>query len=226
MLKAIAIDDETLALEVVKAHAQKVSYLQLLQTFTNPLEGLEYLKSNPVDLLFLDIKMPDLSGLELKTLIPKNILVIFTTAYSEHAVKGFELDVLDYLLKPFSLSRFIQACDKALQLKKLRNYGTPDDYIFVKSGNGDVKVTFSELIYCESKGNYLHFELKNSSFASRMTLKDLLTLLPPYFIQCHRSFVINKHLVDRIEPNAITVFGKTIPVGSKYMVDAYKRLAL
>lgn len=161
MLKAIAIDDEALALEVIKSHAKKVPYLQLLQTFTNPLEGLEYLQTNPVDVLFLDIKMPDLNGIEVKTLIQKNILVIFTTAYSEHAVKGFELDALDYLLKPFGLSRFIQACDKALQLQKLRKTDYGMNYIFVKSGNGDIKVTFSELIFCESKGNYLHFELKN-----------------------------------------------------------------
>ncbi|MFN3803418.1 LytR/AlgR family response regulator transcription factor, partial [Belliella pelovolcani] len=113
MLTAIAIDDEPMALEVVKAHASKVPFLELKEIFTDAIKALEYLKTNQVNLIFLDIKMPDISGLELATLIPKDTMIVFTTAYSEHAVKSFELDAIDYLLKPFNLSRFLKSCQKA-----------------------------------------------------------------------------------------------------------------
>ncbi len=113
MLSAIAIDDESMALEVIKSHASKVPFLELRETFTDAIQALEYLKANPVQLIFLDINMPDISGTDVAALVPKETLVIFTTAYSDYAVKGFELDALDYLLKPFSLSRFLKACQKA-----------------------------------------------------------------------------------------------------------------
>ncbi|MGY6523253.1 MAG: LytR/AlgR family response regulator transcription factor [Mongoliitalea sp.] len=217
MLKAIAIDDESLALEVIKSHASKVSYLELLHTFTNPLEGLEYLKSNPVDVLFLDIKMPDLNGLELKSLLPKDILVIFTTAYSEHAVIGFELDALDYLLKPFNLSRFIKACDKALETYQLKNpVKSSSEHIFIKSGNEEIRVKFDDLVFCEAKGNYVHFELTQGSFLSRMTFKEAEGMLPDHFIKCHRSFVVNSSLIEKVEKQQVQVMGRLIPIGNNF----------
>ena len=113
MLKAIAIDDERMALEVIKSHASKVPFITLEAAFSDGIQGLEYHSNNPVDLIFLDINMPDISGIDLMAMLPEATMVIFTTAYSEFAVKGFELNALDYLLKPFSLSRFLQACQKA-----------------------------------------------------------------------------------------------------------------
>ncbi|GHB24027.1 LytR/AlgR family response regulator transcription factor [Mongoliitalea lutea] len=225
MLRAIAIDDESLALEVIKSHAQKVSYLNLLQTFTNPLEGLEYLKSNSVDILFLDIKMPDLNGLELKSLLSKDIMVIFTTAYSEHAVIGFELEALDYLLKPFSLSRFIKACDKALETYRLKNpIKTSFEHVFIKSGNEEIRVKFDELVFCEAKGNYVHFELIHGSFISRMTFKEAESILPTQFLKCHRSFIINSILIEKVEKQLVTVKGRTIPIGNNYSEEFYLQI--
>src|SRR5687768_9068721 len=124
-MKAIAIDDEPMALEVVRSHAAKVPYLELVACFTDAFKALEYLQNEPVDLLLLDIKMPDISGLEFMTSLQKKPMIIFTTAYSEHAVTSFELDAVDYLLKPFSLPRFIKACNKAHELLQLRGSAAP-----------------------------------------------------------------------------------------------------
>ena len=118
MLKAIAIDDERMALEVIKSHASKVPFISLEAVFSDGIQGLEYQSQQPVDLIFLDINMPDISGIDLMAMLPESTMVIFTTAYSEYAVQGFELNALDYLLKPFPLSRFLKACQKAQTANK------------------------------------------------------------------------------------------------------------
>src|ERR1700744_4293983 len=139
MLTAIAIDDEPLALEVVRSHAAKVPFLELKAEFTDAFKAMEYLQHESVDLLFLDIKMPDITGIDMLSCLNKKPMVIFTTAYSEHAVESFELDAIDYLLKPFSLARFTKACNKANEIYTLRN--NPDgkkDFLFLKTGYDQV----------------------------------------------------------------------------------------
>ena len=215
MLKSIAIDDEPMALEVVKAHAAKVPFVELKECFTDGIKGLEYLKENRVDLLFLDIKMPDISGMELATLIPKDTMVVFTTAYSEHAVKSFELDAVDYLLKPFHLSRFLKACQKAQELYDLRN-NTLSGSVFVKTGYDQVKVDFNELLYCEASGNYVNFHLPNEKILSRMTLNEVENILPKEFIKTHRSFIINSTKIVKLERHQVTLANKTAPISSTY----------
>ena len=152
MISAIAIDDESYALEVIKSHASKVPFLDLKATFTNPIQGLEYLKDEGVQLVFLDINMPDISGMDLAALLPNETVVVFTTAYSDYAVKGFELDALDYLLKPFNLSRFLKACQKAQEWFDLLPKNEPA-FMFVKTSEGQVRVDFTDLLYCEAQGN-------------------------------------------------------------------------
>ncbi|MFD2035926.1 LytR/AlgR family response regulator transcription factor [Belliella marina] len=226
MLTAIAIDDEPMALEVVKNHASKVSFVDLKETFTDAIKALDYLKANPVDLIFLDIKMPDISGLELATLIPKNSMVIFTTAYSEHAVKSFELDAIDYLLKPFNLGRFVKSCQKALELYELKNgqtYGNGS--IFIKTGYEQVKISFDDLLFCEANGNYVNFHLAQEKILSRMTLAETENLLPSYFIKTHRSFIVNKSKIEKIEKHQVTLQNKTAPVSGSYyeiLMDSVK----
>src|SRR5688572_18651239 len=139
-MKAIAIDDEPIALEIIKSHASKVPYLELKATFTDAFKALEYLQKESVDLIFLDIKMPDISGIDFFNSLSKKPLVIFTTAYTEHAVTSFELDAVDYLLKPFSLSRFIKGCNKAFELYNFRNDSQKTDHLYVKTGYESVKV--------------------------------------------------------------------------------------
>ena len=215
MLSTIAIDDEPMALEVVKAHAAKVPFLELKYCFTDGIKALEYLKENPTDLLFLDIKMPDISGMELATLIPKETMVIFTTAYSEHAVKSFELDAIDYLLKPFHLSRFLKSCQKAQELYELK-HGVNSGSIFVKTGYEQVKVEFENLLFCEANGNYVTFHLPNEKILSRMTLSEVENLLPKGFFKTHRSFIVNTSKVERLERHQVSILGKTVPVSMSY----------
>src|SRR5690349_19640732 len=141
MLRAIAIDDEPIALEIIRALAEKVGFLEIAGTYTDAFEAMKRLQEERIDLLFLDIKMPDISGIEFLRSIPHPPMVIFTTAYSEHAVQSFELDAIDYLLKPFSQSRFLKACNKAYELYELkRSPGVADASIFIKSGYGQVRV--------------------------------------------------------------------------------------
>ncbi len=215
MINAIAIDDEPMALEVVKAHASKVPFLMLEATFTNAIQALEYLKEKPVNLIFLDIKMPDISGMELATLIPKDTMVVFTTAYSEHAVKSFELEALDYLLKPFNLGRFLNSCQKAQEWHALKN-GPNAGFLFVKTGTEQVKVLFEDLLYCEASGNYVTFCLADEKILSRMTLSEVVTLLPASFIKTHRSFIVNSHKIHKIERHQLTLSGKSVPISSTF----------
>lgn len=222
MLTAIAIDDEPLALEVVRSHASKVPFIDLKMVFIDAIKALEYLKEKPVDLIFLDIKMPDISGIELATLIPKETMIIFTTAYSEHAVKSFELDALDYLLKPFNLSRFLKACQKAQEWKTLKTGNA--GFIFVKTGYEQVKINFSDLLYCEASGNYVTFHLPKEKILSRMTLSETEKLLPSSFIKTHRSFVINPECVSKVERHQVTLGGKQVPVSGSYFDELMERI--
>ena len=218
MLTAIAIDDEPIALEVVRSHASKVPFLNLKEEFTDAFKAMEYLQYEPVDLLFLDIKMPDISGIDLLGCLNKKPLVIFTTAYSEHAVESFELDAIDYLLKPFSLARFLKACNKANEIYGLRS-GSPDkkDYLFLKTGYDQVRVNFGDIYYLEATGNYVNFVLKDKTVLSRMTITEVEANLPPdQFVRVHRSFIAALNKIDKIERHQILVNGAVLPVGSSY----------
>src|SRR5918993_1392792 len=156
-MKAIAIDDEPIALEIVKSHAAKVPFLDLVAVFTDAFKALEYLQKESVDLIFLDIKMPDISGIEFFNSLSKRPLLIFTTAYSEHAVTSFEMDAVDYLLKPFSLPRFIKASNKAFELYNFRNTTETNDHLYLKTGYEQVKVMYDDIQYMEATGNYVTF---------------------------------------------------------------------
>ena len=216
-MKAIAIDDEPIALEIIKSLASKVPFLDLKATFTDAFKALEYLQKEPVDLLFLDIKMPDISGIDLFNSLSKKPMVIFTTAYSEHAVSGFELDAVDYLLKPFSLARFLKSCNKAFELYNLRNAtGTPD-HLYIKTGYEQVKVMYDEISYVEATGNYVTFVLKDKSILSRSTFIEAINLLPQEkFVRIHRSYVVAVNKIDKVERNQVTVNKVVIPVSDAY----------
>lgn len=223
MLHAIAIDDEPMALEVIKSHSAKVPFLDLRRVFTDAIPALEYIRSEQVDLIFLDIKMPDISGMELATLIPKDTMVIFTTAYSEHAVKSFELDAMDYLLKPFNLGRFLKACQKAQEWHELKN-GNAAGNFFVKTGYEQVKVNFDELLFCEANGNYVNFQLPKDKILSRMTLAEVEKILPSNFVKSHRSFLVNIQHVQKIERHQLTVGDKLVPISVSYQEGLMERL--
>jgi DNA-binding LytR/AlgR family response regulator len=220
MLKAIAIDDEPIALDVVKALAGKVGFLDLVGVYTDAYEAMKRLQQEKIDLLFLDIKMPDISGIELLRSIPSPPMVIFTTAYSEHAVQSFELDAIDYLLKPFSQSRFLKACNKAFELYQLKHGAAPaapPGHLFIKSGYGQVRVRLDDILYLQSTGNYMQFVLRDEKVLSRLTMSEAEALLPPpAFVRIHRSYLVASGKVERIERDTVWVAGRELPIGAGY----------
>lgn len=225
-MKAIAIDDEPLALEVVRSHASKVPFLELSAVFTDAFKALEYLQREKVDLIFLDIKMPDISGLDFFSSLSKKPLVIFTTAYAEHAVTSFELDAVDYLLKPFSLTRFVKSCNKANELFTFRTSTEPTDFIFVKDGYEQLKIYYEDILFLEAAGNYVVFMLKEKKVLTRSTFQEALNLLPPdKFVRVHRSYIVSVSKIEKIERHQVTIGKKTVPVSGAYRGDLNTALA-
>ena len=218
---AIAIDDEPIALGIVKSHAAKVPFITLEAVFTNAFEAMAFLQQHQVDLIFLDIKMPDISGIDFLHSLSNPPLIIFTTAYAEHAVKGFELNALDYLLKPFSLARFLKACNKAEELYSLRRKADtplPPAYLFIKDGYEQIKVLMDDIQFIEAAGNYTRIHLAGqTSLTTRMPIGDMLGLLPAQkFVRTHRAFIVAKSAVTKFDRNQIWIETQLIPISSTY----------
>lgn len=224
MINAIAIDDEPLALQLVTGYIERTPGLTLAGSFDNPLDAIEFLNREYVDLVFVDIQMPDLSGLEFTRSLAKGPKVIFTTAYEKYALEGFRLDVIDYLLKPFSYEEFLKAVQKALRLIKLEKevpeqVDTNNEFLFLKSDYKIRRIDFNDILYIEGLKDYVKVFTRNSDrpILSLVTLKLLETKLPgSKFMRVHRSFIVNLERIDTIERSRI-VFGKTyIPVSEQY----------
>ncbi|WP_238806395.1 LytR/AlgR family response regulator transcription factor [Emticicia aquatica] len=216
VLSAIAIDDEPRALEVIQMHSTKVPFLELKATFTDAFEAIAYLQKNKIDLIFLDIKMPDISGIEFVQILQKPPMIIFTTAYSEYAVNGFELDAIDYLMKPFSLARFTKGCNKALEIKHSRKEDTLN-YIFLKTGYDEEKVFFDEIQYIEAEGNYMAYILANKKLLCRQNISEAVSQLPDnQFIRIHRSYIVALNKIQKITRQSVWVAGNEITIGASY----------
>lgn len=224
-LQAIAIDDEPIALEVVKNLLGEVPFVELQECFIKAIDAIGFLQENVVDLIFLDIKMPGLSGIEFLKSLPNPPMVIFTTAYSEHAVQSFELDAIDYLLKPFSLPRLLKACNKAMALQLLKsNSGQPAvellPVIFIKSGYEQVKIDLGDLQYVESVGNYIRFHVRGQTIVSRLTMSEAEALLPvKAFVRIHRSFIVAKTKITRIDKRSVWLTGIEVPIGASFTTE-------
>ncbi|MCD6013462.1 MAG: DNA-binding response regulator [Flavipsychrobacter sp.] len=226
MISAIALDDEPLAIDVIKNYCQKVDEVKLMATFTEPGTAMKYLEQHPVDLLFLDINMPAISGIDFYKKVSKNTMVIFTTAYSEFAVEGFNLNAVDYLLKPFDFKRFQQAVDK---IKEYHNYvqlkeNEQPQYLFVKVDYSMVKVPFEEIAYIEGLDNYLKINFDSGkSLLVRMSMKTISEKLPASeFIRVHRSFIIPFSKVLSVRNKTIYLDKKEIPIGTNYVDEIMK----
>lgn len=220
-MTAIAIDDEPIALDIVKSHAAKVPFIELKAVFTNAFDALTYLQQNKTDLIFLDIKMPDISGMDFLNSLTNPPMVIFTTAYSEHAVKSFELDAVDYLLKPFSLSRFLKGCNKALELYNLRNKPEQSQEItsiFLKDGYEQIKVQLDDILFMEAAGNYTQIHLTgNKSLSTRVSISEMQLLLPARrFIRTHRAFIIARDKIIKFDRTQVSIDHHIIPIGATY----------
>lgn len=231
MLRAIAIDDEPFALEVVKNLLEEIPFIQLAACFTKAVEANSFLQENEIQLIFLDIKMPGLSGIEFIRSSPKPPMVIFTTAYSEHAVQSFELDAIDYLLKPFSFSRLLKACNKAYEFQQMKDntkqiVSEPLPVIFIKSGIEQIRIDLTDLRYAESTGNYMKLHLNEKPpVMSRLTMSEAEALLPVnVFIRVHRSFIVAKEKITKLDKRSVCLNETEIPIGPSYVAEIEKLL--
>jgi len=229
MLKAIAIDDEPIALDVIQGLTDKVTFVEMVGYFSSGLEAMQFLKPNAVDLIFLDIKMPDMSGFEFLKSVPNPPMIVFTTAYSEHAIEGFEHDAIDYLLKPFSLTRFLKACNKAYEQHALReNLPTsppPQPFIFVKSGYENIRVEFKDLLYAEALGNYVQLVLEDRKIITRLTMSEAEMLLSARgFLRIHRSYVVAKNRILKFDKKSLWITNTELPIGPLFLPEIEKTI--
>jgi DNA-binding LytR/AlgR family response regulator len=235
-INCVAIDDEPLALDIIMDYCNKISYLNLMQTFTNPIDSIDFLKSNKVQLLFLDIQMEQLSGIQLMNVIKSKPLVIFTTAYDSFAVMGYELDAVDYLLKPISFERFLKATSKAFE--KLQtdkdistdkiaglNENIKHDYFFIKTDAKMQKINFNDLLYVEGQSNYLRIVTEKERFMTLMNFKTIEDILPAKdFVRVHKSYIVALSKIEFIERNHIKIKDALIPISEGCRDNFYKAI--
>ena len=220
-ISCIIIDDEELARTLLETYVKKVDFLEYKAQFENPLEALSFLKNNSIDLIFLDIQMPELKGTEFAQLISKSdARVIFTTAYSEYALEGFELSALDYLLKPITFKRFLSAVEKFPKAES-----TQDNHLVIKSGYDLHKVFLDDILFIQSESEYVNYHLTNGKkILANQSLKKLESKLPNSFLRVHRSYIINKHKVSGLKGRDLLLGDTKIPVSDSYFDTVKNKL--
>lgn len=224
-LNCIIIEDEPLARNLLIDYVKKVPTLNLVQAFGNPLEALEVLRTQPVDILFLDVQMPQLTGISLLKVLQNKPMVILTTAYSEYALEGYELDVADYLLKPVTFERFLKSVDKVTQ-RLAAESRTPDggtelqatpDFVFVKDGTKLVKVTLNEILYVEGLKDYVTIHTRQQKITTLQRMKTLEEQLPAdRFIRIHNSYIVSVQAIDVVHKNEVQIGAVSLPIGDTY----------
>lgn len=232
-IRALIVDDEPLAREIIQTHLSKIPNWTVIDTCINAEEAYEALLTHEIDVLFLDIQMPVVSGVEFLQSLQQPPLVIFTTAYSEYAVKGFDLNVIDYLLKPISFGRFVQAIEKANAKLTSQNEdqeaaSKEADYMFVKHDSKLVKITFSDILYIKAEQEYSHIFTKNKKLLVSMHLKLLASMLPQHsFTRIHRSYIIPHELATSIYGNTLQIGDDIqLPIGSTYKEVLLQKLKI
>ena len=224
-INCIIIEDEPLALERTKAYVLKLPFLNLLATFDNGIDSLVFLKSNKTDLIFLDIQMDEFSGIQLLEAIKFNGEVIITTAYNEYALKGFDLNVTDYLMKPFTFDRFIQAVDKAQNNLAKKDITQEKKFVFVKTEYRLEKVNLDDILYIEGMRDYRCIHLRDKRIMTLQTFTDLEQDLPTaQFCRVHKSFIVALDKIESIERDRIKIKSELIPVSDTYKENFYKRI--
>lgn len=222
MIKAIIVDDEPLAQNVIKQFAKDIPGLEITCTCNNALEASSKLKESPVDLMFLDVNMPRLSGLDFLKNLSQHPLVILTTAYTEYAMEGYELNILDYLKKPFSFERFFKAFQKAEEQIALRDHkeNQEADYIFIKANKKTIRVEFKSISYIEGLGDYIKIHLKDKHLVTNLSMKKMEELLPcDQFFRTHKSYIIRLDQIQSIEGNLVELNGTKLPIGNNFRQD-------
>ena len=231
----IIVDDEYLAQKLLQDYVSKVEPLQLVATCSNAIEAMNVLKDHQVDIMFLDIQMPDLTGLDLAKSLEHKPAIIFTTAYSEYAVDAFNISVVDYLLKPFDFPRFIQAINKVIGTEQQKMMGLQkpavdtisesNDFITVKADYKLYKINYDDLLFIEGQHEYVTFHTTQRRITALFALKDLEEILPKdKFVRVHKSYIVSfKHIQD-LDKSDVTVAGNKVPVGASYRDELLSRL--
>lgn len=220
MMKVIALDDEPPALDIITAFCARIPGIELPATFTKTADAFSYLEKHPVDLILLDINMPALSGIDFYKSIPQRALVIFTTSYSEYAVESYNVNAVDYILKPYTFKRFEQAIGKAeMQLQMLRQQeALPDKYLILRVDYGLVKILLEDILFVEGLDNYMKIHLRDQKpVIVRLTMKTLQDKLPePHFVRVHRSYIVALAHIEGVRKRIITIAGEEIPISISY----------
>lgn len=230
-IKCMIVDDEPLAIQLLTAHVNQIDQLELVATANNPIEAIGLLKEHNVDLLFLDIQMPVLTGIELVKALQNRPDVIFTTAYRDYAVESYELDVVDYLMKPITFVRFVQSVNKYLDKKSNAIVEQPNttnhsenNSIYVNVNRRYVKVIFDEINYVESVKDYIHIHTITDKIITKETISNFETKLPKNFIRIHRSFIVNRAKITAFTSHDIEIGTKEIPIGGSYRDEVIGKL--
>jgi len=233
MISYVIIDDEPAAIEVLQFHLNKIPSMELKASFRDPLEALDYLQKHKVDLIFLDINMPELSGISFPKFLQNPPLIIFTTAYSEYALESYELKAVDYLLKPINFDRLLQAVIKVKHFLNKNNEAittsskTANDSleqtIFIKSGSEFHQVSIQNIKWIESDGNYVTFHTTKRSILARYKLSEVIDIIPKQlFVRIHRSYIVALKHIETVKKHCVVIDNKEIPISSKYREDYLK----
>jgi len=228
ILKTLIIDDEPLAQNVLRKYAEDIKSIEIKGFCKDALEAMEIIEKQPIDLIFLDINMPKLSGIEFLKTLKNPPMVILTTAYTDYALEGYELNVLDYLVKPFSFVRFLKAVQKAEQqiqlLQKTKAKEKPES-VFIKSNKKTYQVKFSEIVYIEGLGDYIKIYTEKSHLVTNLSMKKMEELLPTSeFYRIHKSHIVNRMKIIAIEGNMVELPGIKLTIGSNYRANFFNRI--
>ena len=236
IIRCAIVVDEPFAIELLEDYIRRMPQLQLVATFDNPLQAFQYLQGQVVDLLFLDIEMPELNGMQLSGMLdPALTKVIFTTAYREYAVESYELEVVDYLLKPITFTRFFKAINKYLNQKQdtpvttsppssTSPSRTEDQFLYVNANKKRIKVWFQDVEYIESLKDYIRIHQGTGSITTKEKISEFEQKLPAYFLRIHRSFIVNTKKITAYTAHDVEIKEKEIPIGGSYKKEVFKKL--
>jgi DNA-binding LytR/AlgR family response regulator len=234
LLNCIAIDDELPALDIIKEFCSKIRYVNLVGTFTNPFEAVPVINNNQIDLIFLDIVMPQISGLEFLKSLYNPPMIIFTTAFKEYAFDGFEYDAVDYLVKPFAFERFSKSVNKAFLLLKIKKPeensieetpGILHGFLMVKVEYSTIRVNLNDILYIEGLKDYVKIYTEGKLILTKTTMKNLLEKLPPEsFFRVHKSYIVSIDKIEMIENSRIVIGNQRIPIGESYRTSFFNMI--
>ena len=235
VLNCIAIDDEPSSLRIIREFCSKIQSVNIVGTFTNPYDAIQTLNNNQVDLIFLDVVMPQISGQEFLKTLYNPPMVIFTTAYKEYAFDGFEYDAVDYLVKPFAFDRFLKAVNKAFHLLKLKNppyasmqdhHGKSHEFLMVKVEYTTIRVDLNDILYIEGLKDYVKIHTEGKLILTKTTMKNIIEKLPSdSFFRVHKSYIISVDKIDMIENSRIVIGNQRIPIGESFRTSFFEMVS-